>query len=104
MRVISSGADALIAAQQLDDKKSGKKHALNYQSRPPINLSRLCGDHQRPGPPETQGVWGRGLCSFCAHARKSRMWNVHARGVFLTRDDRRLLGDVYEWASAQELI
>ncbi|AHG39938.1 hypothetical protein N018_06635 [Pseudomonas syringae CC1557] len=101
MRVISSGAEALITAQQLDDKRAAK-------NMPPFANLPL-----RPSSPDSavsisgQALLKHRVFGLADSGRSAPMLGKAECGIsmpeafFLTRDDRRLLGDVYEWASAQ---
>ncbi|WP_440830813.1 hypothetical protein ACTABV_03580 [Pseudomonas fragariae (ex Marin et al. 2024)] len=101
MRVISSGADALIAAQQLDDKRAAK--TISSIANPPLRST---------SPDSAVTISGQALLKHrvfgvADSGRSAPMLGKAECGMsmpeafFLTRDDRRLLGDVYEWASAQ---
>ncbi|KZL37656.1 hypothetical protein VT47_17945 [Pseudomonas syringae pv. syringae] len=101
MRVISSGADALIAAQKLDDKRAAK------------NMPSIANPALRSTSPDSavtisgQALLKHRVFGFADSARSAPMLGKAECGMsmpqafFLTRDDRSLLGDVYGWASDQ---
>ncbi|MCI3944478.1 hypothetical protein BW686_01700 [Pseudomonas syringae] len=101
MRVISSGAEALIAAQQLDDKRTAKTTStLTDTSRrfsSPDSAVTISGQALLK-----QRVFGLVDPNRSAPLLgKSECGTSMPQASFLNRDDRRLLGDVYEWAADQ---
>ncbi len=101
MRVISSGADALIIAQQLDEKRAAK------------NMPSIANPALRSTSPDSavtlsgQALLKHRVFGFADSVPSAPMLGKAECGMsmpeafFLTRDDRRLLSDVYEWASDQ---
>ncbi|RMO90885.1 hypothetical protein ALQ33_100453 [Pseudomonas syringae pv. philadelphi] len=101
MRVISSGAEALIIAQQLDDKRAVKNVSTSastpLRSTPPDSAVSISGQALLK-----QRVFGLADPGLSAPLLgKAECGTSMPEASFLTRDDRRLLCDIYEWAGSQ---
>ncbi|AAZ36381.1 hypothetical protein QCD83_27005 [Pseudomonas savastanoi pv. phaseolicola] len=101
MRVISSGIEALVTARQLDEKIASKKIPILASSSsrpdfldPSVTISG--------GAILKQRIFGLTDPKFPAPMLgKAECGTSMPETSFLTRDDRRLLGEVYEWARDQ---
>ncbi|MCQ9471658.1 hypothetical protein NRB15_15070 [Pseudomonas alliivorans] len=105
MRVVNQDIESRIAIMQLDKRNAQNSHladtviSAGTHEKPPVERSTvsISGEallRQRlfhiTDPNRAVPVLGKAECG-----------GLHSRVEFLTRDDRQLLGDVYEWAQEQ---